>query len=156
MIDNTHSETRKILKNDFVVLARGGCRRGERRERHGLSGGGGGRAIGETSIIGTGREGRRRTRPAPGGLAATWNGDRVNGRGEMGKGGRLTGQKDCHRESPSWLALAVVLSWPCDRWMDVEEREQVSRRRAKRVQKAIMVNEDMDGAGRKIVARGLV
>jgi len=40
--------------------------------------------------------------------------------------------------------------------MDVEEREQVSRERAKRVQKAMMVNEDMDGAGRKIVARGLV
>lgn len=75
MIDNTHRETCEILKNDFVILARGGCRRTERWERHGLSGGGGGRAIGETSIIGTGREGRRRTRSAPGGLAAMWNGD---------------------------------------------------------------------------------
>jgi len=91
MIDKTHSETRKILKNYFVILARGGCRGTERGERHGLGRGGGGRAIGETSIIGTGRERRRRTRSAPGGLAATWDGDRVNGRGEMGKGERLTG-----------------------------------------------------------------
>jgi hypothetical protein len=87
MIDNTHRKTREILKNDFVILARGGCRRTERGERHGLSGGGGGRAIGKTSIIGTGRKGRRRTRSAPGGLAATWDDERVSGRGEMGKGG---------------------------------------------------------------------
>jgi hypothetical protein len=39
----------------------------------------------------------------------------------------------------------------------VEESEQVSSRSAKRVGKAIMVKgEDMDGAGRKIVATGLV
>jgi hypothetical protein len=39
----------------------------------------------------------------------------------------------------------------------VEESEKVSSRSAKRVGKAIMVNEeDMDGAGRKIVATGLV
>jgi hypothetical protein len=37
-----------------------------------------------------------------------------------------------------------------------EEREQVSCRRAKRVEKAIMDNEVMDEAGRKIVATGLV
>lgn len=90
MIDNTHRESRKILKNDFVILARGGCGRTERWERHCLSGGGG-RAIGETSIIGTGREGRRRTRSAPGGLAATRNGDKVDGRSEMGKEEILTG-----------------------------------------------------------------
>jgi hypothetical protein len=60
MMDNTHSETREILKNDFVILAGGGCRGTEWGERrHGLSGGGGGLTIGETSIIGTGREGRR-------------------------------------------------------------------------------------------------
>jgi hypothetical protein len=40
--------------------------------------------------------------------------------------------------------------------MNVEKIEQVSRERAKRVQKAMMVNEDMDGEGRRIVARGLV
>jgi hypothetical protein len=90
MIDNTHSETRKILKNDFVILARGGCRRTKRGERHGLRGGGG-RAIGETGIIRTGRERRRGTCSAPGGLAATWNGEWVSGRGEMGKGGGQTG-----------------------------------------------------------------
>lgn len=39
----------------------------------------------------------------------------------------------------------------------MEESEQVSSRGAKRVEKAIMVNEeDVDGAGRKIVATGLV
>jgi hypothetical protein len=92
MIDKTHSETCKILKNDFVILARGGCRRTKRRERHG-SGGGGGRAIGETSIIRTERERRRGTCSAPGGPVATWNGERVSGRGEMEQGGtdRLEG-----------------------------------------------------------------
>jgi len=90
MIDNTHSETREVLKNDFVILTRGGCRGTERGERHGLSGGGGGRAIGETSIIRTGRE-RRGSCTAPGGLAARWNGERVGGRGGMGKGKKQTG-----------------------------------------------------------------
>jgi hypothetical protein len=38
----------------------------------------------------------------------------------------------------------------------VEESELVSSSRAKRVEKVIMVKEDLDGAGRKIVATGLV
>ena len=67
----------------------------------------------------------------------------------MGKGEGQTGEKDYHRESPSWSALAVVLLWPCDRGIDVEEIKQVSCRRVKRVEKAIMVNEAMNGAGQK-------
>jgi hypothetical protein len=90
MIDKTHSETRKILKDDPVILARGGCRRTKRWERHGLRGGGG-RAIGETSIIGTGRERRRGTCSAPGGLAAASNGERVSGRGGIREGQGQTG-----------------------------------------------------------------
>jgi hypothetical protein len=82
----TYTEIRKILKNDFVILAGGGSGRTERRKRPGLRGGGG-RAVRESSIIGTGREGRRRT-CAPGGLAAIWDDGDVNGRGE--RGGRET------------------------------------------------------------------
>jgi hypothetical protein len=62
MIDKTHSETCKVLKNDFVILARGGCRRTKRGERHGLRGGGG---IGETRIIRTARERKRGTCSTP-------------------------------------------------------------------------------------------
>jgi hypothetical protein len=85
-MNDTHGETRKILKNEFVILARSRCRRTERRERHGLSRGGGGGTVGETGIIGTGRKGRRRTRSAPGGLAAKRDGKNANGRGEGGRG----------------------------------------------------------------------
>jgi hypothetical protein len=90
VIGDTYSETREVLKNDLVILARGGRGRTKRGERCGLRRSGGGRPVWETSIIGTGREGRRGTRSAPGGPAAIGDSRNIreDGRGEGGMEGR--------------------------------------------------------------------